>query len=58
MMTVGLHCRIIGKAGRFMALKKFVELLSSRPQGEVWVTRRDEIAKHWRSQYPYQKGKR
>lgn len=58
MMTIGLHCRIIGKPGRFMALKKFVEYLSSRPKGEVWVTRRDSIAKHWREQYPYQKGKR
>jgi peptidoglycan/xylan/chitin deacetylase (PgdA/CDA1 family) len=58
MMTIGLHCRIIGKPGRFMALKKFVEYLSSRPQGEVWVTRRKDIAEHWRSIYPYQKGRR
>lgn len=58
MMTIGLHCRITGKPGRFMALKKFVEYLSSRPQGEVWVTRRKDVAKHWREKYPYQKGKR
>ncbi|KAK4550633.1 hypothetical protein LTR36_000212 [Oleoguttula mirabilis] len=58
MMTIGLHCRIIGKPGRFMALKRFVEYLSSKPAGEVWVTRRIDIAKHWREKYPYQKGKR
>lgn len=54
MMTIGLHCRIIGKPGRFMALKKFVEYLSSRPEGEVWVARRQNIAEHWRGKFPYE----
>lgn len=58
MMTIGLHCRIIGKPGRFGALKRFVEYLDSKPKGDVWVTTRMEIAQHWRSKFPYQKGKR
>ena len=53
MMTIGLHCRIIGKPARFQALKRFVEYLSSRPEGEVWVTRRRDIATHWREKFPY-----
>ena len=58
MMTIGLHCRIIGKPGRFMALKRFVEFLSSRPKGENWVTTREAIAGHWRERFPYQRGQR
>lgn len=58
MMTIGLHCRIIGKPGRFMALKRFVEFLSSRPKGENWVATREAIADHWRGKFPYQKGER
>lgn len=58
MMTIGLHCRIIGKPGRFMALKRFVEFLSSRQQGENWVTTREQIAGHWREKFPYQRGER
>lgn len=58
MMTIGLHCRIIGKPGRFAALMRFVEYISSKPKGEVWVAKRKDIAGHWRAKYPYQKGKR
>jgi peptidoglycan/xylan/chitin deacetylase (PgdA/CDA1 family) len=35
MMTIGLHCRITGKAGRFAALKRFVEYIEGKPG--VWV---------------------
>jgi len=35
MMTVGLHCRIIGKPGRFAALKRFVEYIAQKE--DVWV---------------------
>lgn len=58
MMTIGLHCRIVGKAGRFMALKRFVEYLSSRPEGEAWIATREAIADHWRSKFPYETGKK
>ena len=55
MMTVGLHCRIIGKPGRFAELKRFCEYVASRE--EVWVATREEIAQHWRAMRPYQVGR-
>lgn len=51
MMTVGLHCRIIGRPGYFQALKKFVEYVNSK-EG-VWVCSRSDIASHFREKYPY-----
>jgi peptidoglycan/xylan/chitin deacetylase (PgdA/CDA1 family) len=54
MMTVGLHCRIVGRPGRFGALKKFVEYISQK-EG-VWVATRSEIADAFRKEYPYRKG--
>ncbi|KAB5558606.1 hypothetical protein GE09DRAFT_1173355 [Coniochaeta sp. 2T2.1] len=54
MMTVGLHCRIIGRPGRFKALQEFVEYISKK-EG-VWVATRTEIAEAFREQYPYRKG--
>ena len=45
MMTVGLHLRIIGRAGRIGGLEKFLAHVASKPG--VWFARRDEIARHW-----------
>ena len=45
MMSIGLHCRIIGRPGRFAALKKFVDYIQSKPN--VWICKREEIARHW-----------
>ena len=50
MLTIGLHCRIIGRAGRITALKKFLKYITGKP--DVWVCRRDEIAKHWYENHP------
>lgn len=55
MMTIGLHCRISGKPGRFTAVEKFVEYIASKE--DVWVTTRKDIALHFREQFPYQKGR-
>jgi peptidoglycan/xylan/chitin deacetylase (PgdA/CDA1 family) len=55
MMTIGLHCRCIGKPARFAALKKFVEYIAAK-EG-VWVATRTQIAEHFRERFPYQKGK-
>ncbi|KAH7131798.1 polysaccharide deacetylase [Dendryphion nanum] len=55
MMTIGLHCRIIGRPGRFWALKKFVDYIGSR-EG-VWVATRSEIGEAFRGQFGYEKGK-
>ena len=51
MMSVGLHCRIVGRPGRFQALKKFVEY--ARSHDKVWFARRVDIARHWRTEHPY-----
>jgi hypothetical protein len=46
MMSVGLHCRIVGRAGRCCGLEKFIDYALSLGS-EVWICRREEIAKHW-----------
>ncbi|KAG7095825.1 hypothetical protein E1B28_006520 [Marasmius oreades] len=51
MMSIGLHNRCIGRPGRLAAVEKFMQYISSK-EG-VWVARRDEIARHWREQFPY-----
>uniref|UniRef100_UPI00326371C9 allantoinase PuuE n=1 Tax=Psychromonas algarum TaxID=2555643 RepID=UPI00326371C9 len=53
MMSIGLHCRVIGKPSRFMALKKFLDYVQSHDN--VWIARRDEIAQHWIDNHPYSK---
>ena len=46
MMTIGLHCRIVGKPGRAQGLIQFLDYVRSK-RTDVWVARRDQIAKHW-----------
>jgi putative urate catabolism protein len=50
MMNVGLHCRIVGRPGRARALDRFLGHV--RQYGDVWVTTRAEIARHWRAANP------
>ncbi len=50
MMSVGLHCRLIGKPARFQALKRFVDYVLKHDK--VWVARRVDIARHWREHHP------
>ena len=45
MMSVGLHCRIIGKPGRIRSLKKFLDYVSKHK--DVWICKRADIAKYW-----------
>lgn len=52
MMNIPLHTRIIGKPGRAEGLRKFMQYISEKPN--VWVTNRRDIAKHFRSNFPYQ----
>ena len=49
MMSVGLHCRIVGKPGRAAALRKFLTYISNKP--DVWVCRRIDIARHWHANH-------
>jgi len=51
MMSVGLHCRLIGRPGRFRSLKTFLDYVLSHDA--VWVCRRADIARHWRQLHPY-----
>ena len=50
MMSIGLHCRLAGRPGRFAGLKKFVEY-TKQFEG-VWYARRVDIARHWRERFP------
>ena len=45
MMSIGLHCRLIGRPGRMAALIRFINYLQS--YSDVWICRRDDIAHHW-----------
>jgi peptidoglycan/xylan/chitin deacetylase (PgdA/CDA1 family) len=50
MLSVGLHNRIIGHPSRAAVLERLLDQVASAP--DVWVTRRSEIAEHWRSTHP------
>ena len=50
MMNIGLHCRLSGRPGRIMAIKRFLEYAQSHDR--VWFARRDAIAAHWRQHHP------
>jgi len=49
MLSIGLHCRLVGRPGRAMALARFLDYIQSKEQ--VWVTRRIDIAKHWQENF-------
>ncbi len=50
MMSVGLHCRLAGRPGRFAALARFLDHVQSHDK--VWLCRRVDIARHWRRRHP------
>jgi len=45
MMSVGLHCRLIGRPGRYQSLKRFIEYI--KKFNDVWICKRIDIANHW-----------
>ena len=49
MMSVGLHCRLIGRPGRIQSLKNFLKYVQKHKG--VWICRRVDIAKHWIKNY-------
>ena len=49
MMSVGLHCRLIGRPGRIQSLKKFLDYVLKFE--DVWICKRIDIAKHWIKNY-------
>ncbi len=52
MMSIGLHCRLVGMPGRFAGLKRFVDYILSKDK--VWIAKRIDIAEHWLKQHPYE----
>ena len=51
MMSVGMHCRLLGRPGRFTALQRFLDHVEKHQ--DVWVCRRVDIARHWKQEHPY-----
>ncbi len=51
MMSIGMHCRILGRPGRLRGLQRFLDHVQRHDQ--VWVTRRIDIARHWKQQHPF-----
>jgi allantoinase len=50
MLSIGLHQRLVGRPGRARALAKFLDHVQAK--GATWITRRVEIAEHWRRVHP------
>jgi len=50
MMSIGLHCRLAGRPGRVMAIKRFIDYAQSHAR--VWFATRADIATHWRQHHP------
>jgi allantoinase len=51
MMSIGMHCRLLGRPGRMRALQRFLDHVEQHDR--VWVARRIDIARHWRSVHPF-----
>ncbi|MHB1103316.1 MAG: allantoinase PuuE [Devosia sp.] len=52
MMSIGLHCRLVGRPGRAAALARFLDYVRSKDK--VWIARRIDIARHWMEHHPYE----
>ena len=51
MMSIGMHCRQLGRPGRMRALQRFLDYIQGHDR--VWITRRIDIARHWRDTHPF-----
>ena len=51
MMSIGMHCRLLGRPGRMRALQHFLDHIEKHEH--VWVTRRIDIARHWKATHPF-----
>ena len=51
MMSVGMHCRLLGRPGRIVALQRFLDHIACHDR--VWVCKRVDIARHWKQIHPY-----
>ena len=51
MMSIGMHCRLLGRPGRVRALQRFLDHVQTHEH--VWVARRIDIARHWKAVHPF-----
>ncbi|MDR3428229.1 allantoinase PuuE [Silvimonas sp.] len=51
MLSIGMHCRLLGRPGRMRALQRFLDHIEQHER--VWVCRRVDVAKHWRAEHPF-----
>jgi len=51
MMSIGMHCRLLGRPGRLRSLQRFLDHVERHDR--VWVTRRIDIARHWKNMHPF-----
>jgi putative urate catabolism protein len=51
MLSIGLHCRLIGRPARIKALQRFIDYVLSHQR--VWLCTREAIAEHWLATYPH-----
>ncbi len=56
MLSIGLHCRLVGRPGRAAALARFLDYVQSHQR--VWLARRIDIARHWIARHPFAEGAR
>ena len=50
MLSIGMHCRLLGRPGRFRGLQRFLDHVAQHPH--VWIARRIDIARHWQQVHP------
>ncbi|RDI05511.1 hypothetical protein DFO48_1141, partial [Comamonas sp. AG1104] len=50
MMSIGMHCRLLGRPGRITALQRFLDHIQKHDN--VWVCRRIDLARHWAERFP------
>ncbi len=51
MLSIGMHCRLLGRPGRIVALQRFLDHVAKHDK--VWVCRRVDIARHWQAVHPF-----
>jgi allantoinase len=51
MMSIGMHCRLLGRPGRFLGLQRFLDHIERHDR--VWVCRRVDVARHWIDKHPF-----
>ncbi|WP_454712948.1 allantoinase PuuE [Cupriavidus nantongensis] len=52
MLSIGMHCRLLGRPGRFRALQRFLDYVQGHDK--VWICRRVDIARHWAQVHPFE----